>query len=94
MSQINFIRGLIDETLSVRPNLSLIEKIWILRDQIEFLQSQLVKIRGKIARKSMFWGQLMDKLKKFIVNDHFEKKSNYKDSIDWNQGWNWRKLKV
>ena len=74
MSQINFIRGLIDETLSVRPNLSLIEKIGILRDQIEFLQSQLVKIGGKIARKSMFWGQLRDKLKKFTVNDHFKKK--------------------
>jgi len=54
MSQINFIRGLIDEKLSLKPNLSLIEKIGILRDQIEFLQSQLVKIRGKIARKSMF----------------------------------------
>ena len=83
MGQINFIWGLIGLSIKVwEPNLGLIEKIGILRDQIEFLQSQLVKIRGKIARKSMFWGQLRDKLKKFIVNDHFEKKSNYKDSID------------
>jgi hypothetical protein len=34
MGQINFIRGLIGEKLSLGPNLSLIEKIEILEDQI------------------------------------------------------------
>jgi hypothetical protein len=33
----------------------------------------LVQIRGKIARKSKFLGQLGVKLKKFKVNDHFAK---------------------
>jgi hypothetical protein len=42
----------------------------------------LVQIRGKIARKSKFWGQLRVKLKKFTVNDHFEKKmSNSEDPM-------------
>jgi hypothetical protein len=30
-------------------------------------------MRGKIARKSKFLGQLRDKLKKFVANDHFVK---------------------
>jgi hypothetical protein len=34
MGQINYIRGLIGETLSLEPNLGLIENIEILRDQI------------------------------------------------------------
>jgi hypothetical protein len=34
MGQINFIRGLIDEKLSWKPNLGLIKKIGILGDQI------------------------------------------------------------
>jgi hypothetical protein len=53
--------------------LSLIEKIEILGDQIYFLPSQLIKIRGKITRKSKFWGWLRAKLKKFAVKDHFKK---------------------
>ena len=53
--------------------MSLIEKIEILGDQIYFLPSQLIKIRGKITRKSKFWGWLRAKLKKFAVKDHFKK---------------------
>jgi hypothetical protein len=53
--------------------LGLIENIIILKDQIYFLQSQLVQIMGKITRKSKFWGQLRAKLKKLTANDHFEK---------------------
>ena len=34
MGQINYIRGLIGETLSLEPNFSLIENLEILRDQI------------------------------------------------------------
>jgi hypothetical protein len=49
--------------------LGLIEKIGILEDQIYFLPSQLIKIRVKIARKSIFWV----KLKKFTIKDHFKK---------------------
>jgi hypothetical protein len=33
----------------------------------------LIKIRGKIARKSKFLGELRVKLKKFTANDHFVK---------------------
>jgi hypothetical protein len=33
----------------------------------------LVEIKGKIARKSKFWGQLRAKLKKFTAKDHFAK---------------------
>jgi len=33
----------------------------------------LIEIRGKLARKSKFWGQLRAKLKKITVNDHFAK---------------------
>jgi hypothetical protein len=33
----------------------------------------LVEIKGKIARKSKFWGQLRAKLKKFTVKNHFAK---------------------
>jgi len=53
--------------------LSLIKKIRILKDQIYFLPSQLIEIKGKIARKSKFWGQLGVKLKKFAANDQFAK---------------------
>jgi hypothetical protein len=31
----------------------------------------LIEIKGKIARKSKFWGSLRAKLKKFTTNDHF-----------------------
>jgi hypothetical protein len=47
--------------------------VGILGDQIYFLPSQLIKIRGKIARKSIFWDQFRAKLKKFAAKDHFEK---------------------
>jgi hypothetical protein len=73
MGQINVIRGLIGETLSWEPNLDLIEKNRILEDQIYFLQSQLVQIRGKITRKSEVWGQLRAKLKKLAIRDYFAK---------------------
>jgi hypothetical protein len=53
--------------------LSLIKKIRILKDQIYFLPSQLIEIKGKITRKSKFWGQLGVKLKKFAANDQFAK---------------------
>jgi hypothetical protein len=33
----------------------------------------MVQIRGKVARKLNFLGQLRAKLKKFIANDHFVK---------------------
>jgi len=35
----------------------------------------LIEIRGKIARKSKFWGQLRVKLKKFAGNNQFIKGS-------------------
>jgi hypothetical protein len=33
----------------------------------------LIEIRGKIARKSKFLGQLKAKLEEFITKDHFTK---------------------
>jgi hypothetical protein len=48
-------------------------KIEIFGDQILFLPSQLIEIKGKIAVKSKFWGQLRVKLKKFTANNHFAK---------------------
>jgi hypothetical protein len=33
----------------------------------------LIEIRGKIRRKSKFWGQLKAKLKQFAAKDHFGK---------------------
>jgi hypothetical protein len=33
----------------------------------------LIEIRGKIARKSKFWGKLRAKIKKFTAKDHFRK---------------------
>ena len=35
----------------------------------------MIQIRGKIERKSKFWGQLRVKLKKFTAKDHFCKRS-------------------
>jgi hypothetical protein len=48
--------------------LGLIEKIGILRDQIN-----LIEIRGQIARKLKFWGQLRVKLIKFKIKDQSAK---------------------
>jgi len=53
--------------------LSLIKKIGIIRDQIQFFPNQLIEIRGKIARKSNFWGPLGVKLKKFTTKDESAK---------------------
>jgi hypothetical protein len=53
--------------------LSLIKKIGILRDQIQFFPNQLIKIRGKTAKKSKFWGPLGVKLNKFTTNDESAK---------------------
>jgi hypothetical protein len=39
MDQINYIRDLISEKLSLKPDLELIEKLGILDNQINFLQS-------------------------------------------------------
>jgi hypothetical protein len=55
------------------PNLSLIKKIGILRDQIQFFPNQLIKIRGKTAKKSKFWGPLGVKLNKFTTKDESAK---------------------
>jgi hypothetical protein len=55
--------------------LGLIEKIEILRDQIEFLPSYLIEIRGQIARKLNFLGQLGVKLKKSETRDQFAKRA-------------------
>jgi hypothetical protein len=74
MGQINFVRDLIGENLSLGAQFGLNWKDWNFRGSNLILQSQLVQIRGKIARKSKFWGQLRVKLKKFTVKDHFEKK--------------------
>lgn len=53
--------------------MGLIKKIKISKDQIYFLTSQLIEIRGKIVRKLEFWGQLGVKLKNFKAKDHFAK---------------------
>ena len=37
------------------------------------MSSQLIEIRGKIASKLKFWGQLGVKLKRFAANDEFTK---------------------
>jgi hypothetical protein len=55
--------------------LGLIERIGILRDQIEFLPSYLIEIRGQIARKLKFLGQLGVKLKKSETRDQFAKRA-------------------
>jgi hypothetical protein len=47
----------------------------------------LIEIKGKIARKSKFVGQLWAKLKKFEANDHFGKGIKL-------YGPNWLKSKV
>jgi hypothetical protein len=49
------------------------------------METQLIEIRGKIAKKKK--DQLRIKLKKFVVNDHFEK-----DVELW--GCNWLKLEL
>jgi hypothetical protein len=49
--------------------LGLIKKIEILRDQIYFLPSQLIEIRGQIARTLKFWGQA----EIFTLKNHFAK---------------------
>jgi hypothetical protein len=54
--------------------LGLIEKIGILGDQIDFLPSQLVQIKGKIVRKSKFSCELRVKLQKFAISNHFTKR--------------------
>jgi len=51
------------------------------------LSSQLIEIRGKIASKLKFWGQLGVKLKRFAANDEFTKGDEL-----W--GPNWLKSRV
>jgi len=62
--------------------LCLINKIEFLEDQTYFLQSQLIQIRDQNVRKSNFLGQLMAKLKKFTIKDHFAK-----DIKLWGPNW-------
>jgi len=42
----------------------------------------MVQIRGKVARKLNFLGQLRAKLKKFIANDHFVKSVELRE-LNW-----------
>jgi hypothetical protein len=82
MGQINFIRGLMSENLSLGAQFELNWEDWIFRRPNLFLQSQLVQIRDQNVRKSKFLGQLMAKLKKFTANDHFAK-----DVKLWGPNW-------
>jgi hypothetical protein len=54
----------------------------------------LIQIRGQIARKLKFFGQLGVKLKKFTVNDVSVKVPTYRGLIDKNRGAKLKKLKV
>jgi hypothetical protein len=52
----------------------------------------LIKIKGTIARKLKFWGQLGDKLKKSETKDHIAMVTNFGAPIEGHQGLNCKNL--
>jgi hypothetical protein len=54
----------------------------------------LIEIRGQIARKLKFWGQLEAKLKKFAAKDQSAKAPKLRGLIDKKTGVKLKKLKV
>ena len=74
--------------------MSLIKKIRILKDQIYFLPSQLIEIKGKITRKSKFWGKLGVKLKKFAAKNQYAKGAELWGPGRLKSGVKLKKLKV
>ena len=69
MDQINFIRGLIGEKLSLGAQFGFNREDWNFKRLNLIFTKSIGWIKGKIVRKSKFWGQLRTKLKKFTAND-------------------------